>query len=219
MYNSVMKTDGLIKGLEIIREIETFPLPEIENEPTQEEENSGNMLHMTTEEFEKELEISYQKGFHEGELQGYKKCEKELKPNLQLFNDVVQAMEQQRAEFLHKSQTFMVTLAGKIAKKITQTELKFNTDIIKKIVGKLVKRVLDDEEIVIYLNPGDAPVIAEYKSELMAMNPQMKRISIESDPKITPGGCIVETKSGILDSRLDEMFAEIEKVLTNHFNK
>ena len=62
----------------------------------------------------------------------------------------------------------------------------------------------------ININPDDYDYIDTIKEELIASVKQLKNISIVSNPSVSRGGCLVESRTGDADSSIEKRLESIK---------
>ncbi len=75
-------------------------------------------------------------------------------------------------------------------------------------VTEVLKRVREERELRIHVNPGDLPVLRTAEAALEASLPG-RRFTLIADGRVETGGCIVESALGSLDGRLEVQLAEL----------
>jgi len=70
--------------------------------------------------------------------------------------------------------------------------------------------------VIIKINPADFSVLHS-EDQGIFLEESFSKIKFEQDEKIEPGGCIVETDIGNVDSRIATQIFEVRKHLEAHF--
>ena len=76
------------------------------------------------------------------------------------------------------------------------------------VVGEVVKRVREERELRIHVNPLDLPVLRTAEAGIAARLPG-RQFTLVADGRVESGGCIVESALGSLDGRLEVQLAEL----------
>jgi len=79
-------------------------------------------------------------------------------------------------------------------------------------VGEVLKRVREERELRIHVNPGDLPVLRSAEPAVAANIPG-RRFTFVADGRVVAGGCIVESALGSLDGRLEVQLGELVATL------
>lgn len=81
-------------------------------------------------------------------------------------------------------------------------------EAIAGVVTEVLKRVRDERELRIHVNPHDLPVLRTAEPAIAASLPG-RRFTLIADGRVETGGCIVESALGSLDGRLEVQLAEL----------
>lgn len=79
-------------------------------------------------------------------------------------------------------------------------------------VGEVLKRVREEREMGIHVNPADLPVLRTAEAGIAASIPG-RRFTLVADGRVAAGGCIVESALGSLDGRLEVQLGELVATL------
>ncbi|GAB4180648.1 MAG: hypothetical protein Kow00108_17150 [Calditrichia bacterium] len=219
MYKREIEIPSYIVGLEVIQEEVNESSYDSNAESPPNEQVNGEKIMLTPEELEAEIANAYTKGFNEGELKGYQKCENEYRPLVEKFNATVETLEDAQKEVMSALEQTTVQLAVKIAKHIINAELKLHPELLIQNIQRLVKLILDDTEITILLHPEVLSFVREHMDDIQKENTNIKKINLEPDKSVPVGSCLVETRSGILDTRIDALLMELERNLLEKMKK
>jgi len=79
-------------------------------------------------------------------------------------------------------------------------------------VAEVLKRVREERELRIHVNPADLPVLRSAEPAIAANIPG-RRFTFVADGRVVSGGCIVESALGSLDGRLEVQLGELVATL------
>ncbi len=162
--------------------------------------------------FEKGSSGGYARGIREGDAKAREEMQASVEKRVKLMEDLLAEMNDARDRILTETREDIVKLSMVIASKIIHREVK-KSDVIVDNVREAIEMASDKHSITVKLNPADVGVINSCKNTFLETINNLKRIEIIEDDEIIPGGCIVETKDGGIDARLDRQMEEIRKVL------
>jgi len=94
-------------------------------------------------------------------------------------------------------------LALTAARRLVGEELAVSPDRIASIVGDVLARARRASSAVVCVNPVDAEALRRLSDAVVARAGGALHFSIEQDPEITRGGCVVRTNLGELDARVE----------------
>ena len=80
------------------------------------------------------------------------------------------------------------------------------------VVGEVLKRVKEGRELTVRVSPAELAMLQQEESRLAAAVPGRK-FSLVADSRVELGGCIVDSKLGSLDGRLEVQLRELYATL------
>lgn len=167
-----------------------------------------------------QLQNYYDKGFQEAQRLTALELEKEYTQKLiektEEFNRILTAIESSLSEYEQAFDMIVTDVAVAIAEKIVKREIGRET-IISASLSESVKKILGANEVIIKLNPRDYSILHSDEQSIL-LEESFSKIKFEQDEKIEPGGCVVETDIGNVDSRIQTQIFEVKKHLEAHFN-
>jgi len=162
---------------------------------------------------------AYTEGYAEGEKIGLEAGNRQLTPVIENFTQALSQLEKIKREIHLNAEKKMLDLALAVARKVVICEMQSNRESILNIIRDALERVVDHENIIIKLNPEDFKYINDRGTELAGMIDHYEHITFEADECIIGGGCLIETKMGEIDARIDQQFKIIEERFETEYNK
>jgi len=153
---------------------------------------------------------AYEKGYRAGQEAGYAFGEKKAALLLDRLRGILDELEGLRAAILAEVEPELVELALGIARKVVQAEVGTNRDVVVRVTRRALQEVSESGEIVVRVNPGDLEYL---ESKIPDLAQGRRRLRLEPDAEVGPGGCRVETAHGEVDARIEEQLEEIAKEL------
>jgi type III secretion protein L len=83
-------------------------------------------------------------------------------------------------------------------------------DLVAQVVGHALRLVRDEKRILLRVAASDADAVQARLADIVRQYSGMGRVDVVSDAAISPGGCVLETESGVIDATLDRQLAMIE---------
>lgn len=176
-------------------------------------------LEITEKEFQKKIDLAYQKGREEGLLDGHQEAKSEFVETFQALREMIANFEDKQRVILEHSEKTILDLIFRVIHKIVPVISAKQTDIIEVTLRKLLKSYQAAGRIKIMLNPENVETIRRIIPEIRTQLPDMKELNLVADAGIPSGGCILETDLGKIDARIETQLAELEKELRNTFQK
>ncbi|MGR3973803.1 MAG: FliH/SctL family protein [Candidatus Rhabdochlamydia sp.] len=143
----------------------------------------------------------YDEGFSEGIAQ---------------LNEHILALDAEKKRLYHEMNQLILPLALKAAKKIVSKELELHPETIVNIVSQALLAAASNHFITIYVNKSDKDVLENEKPALKARLEQIEVLVIKEREDVAPGGCIIETESGIINATIDNQWKGIERAFEKY---
>lgn len=155
----------------------------------------------------------------QGYQDGIKQAQQAIEADRQLAIEQSQQIREEarlhKLAIIKSSERDMMRLILAIAKKVINTEIKINTQIIVNIVREAISYLDTPENINVYINPQDLEKVLEAIKEqsLKEIGSKDLNIQVHEDIRIEAGGCLIESESGNIDARLENRIEIIENAI------
>jgi len=157
---------------------------------------------------------AFDKGYADGMAAGSKTVQDAAKRLDLIIRDLEQLKVRKTLELVPD----IIDLSMGIAKKLVRTNIEKDREniilVVQKALAKLGGR---EEKIMIRVNPADYDIMLS-SLEVLRGDTRLMDITIEPSPSISPGGCFIETPSGEVDARIEEMLKEIRDAIDTASN-
>lgn len=157
------------------------------------------------EQTEKEAEDLKKKGYEDGYQEG-----------LTQFNEHILALKQEIKRLRHEMNQLILPLALKAAKKIVAGELQTHPETIVNIVLQALAPVMHDRNIIIYVSKADKDLLEAEKPRLKEKLDQLETLNIEIRDDISPGGCMIKAKSGLINATIENQWRAVESAFDRY---
>ncbi len=156
----------------------------------------------------KEAEELKKKGYDEGYQEG-----------LTQLNEQIIGLDNEKKRLRNEMNQLILPLALKAAKKVVAGELKSHPETIVNIVLQALAPVMQNHRITIYCNKADKEALESEKPRLKEKLEQIESLSIKDRDDVSPGGCIVETESGIINATIENQWRGIESAFDRYLKQ
>jgi flagellar biosynthesis/type III secretory pathway protein FliH len=129
------------------------------------------------------------------------------------FKSMVDDVVSQRRRLIKESETVVLRVACEIAKKIVGKSAEIREEVVLEVVRNALAHMKDNHNVTIRVSPKDYQVLRARESEWLESS-RADGIKINEDPRIKPGGCLIEGESGSVEAQIDRQIDMIEKALT-----
>ncbi|MBD3344697.1 MAG: hypothetical protein GF401_06510 [Chitinivibrionales bacterium] len=179
---------------------------------------------------ENAVKVAFNKGLtegkEEGEIVGEKRAQEAYEATLEEIeknvSEIFTNLEKSQKEIYGNAQHVLLKFTFELAKKVIQTELTLNEDIVLGVVKKALSYIADKETLTVRVAKDDLETVTGKKDFWMPISERVADIEIIPDDHVDKGGCIIESNSGIADGRLgiqfDELTGLVERVWESIYN-
>lgn len=135
---------------------------------------------------------------------------------LSQFNEHLIHFDKQLHLLKMELQKQILPLALKAAKKIVGDQLQLHPETIVEIVIQTIAPVIQNHRFTIYVNKVDKEILEANKPKIKDILEQVQVLSIQERNDITPGGCIIETESGIINASIENQWRALESAFEKY---
>lgn len=163
--------------------------------------------------YNKGYEVGLQKGTDHGHASAESEYNKKINQLQAKISEFLISVEASKRQIFQNSEHILVRLSMEIAKKVLNTELTTNSEIVLGNVKKALSYIGDREKVLIRIAPSDYETVTNRKDFWVPITDKLTNIEIQADERIEKGGCIIDSNSGVVDARLGVQFNEIVDLL------
>ncbi len=173
--------------------------------------------------YEEGFKAGHTEGFEKGYLEGRAYAEKELdqkKSRLEAelgqkikeLDELLLSLKKEFSEAVFSLDREILHLLKLMAQKLLFKEALRDEALVLRVIREALREVVEGARVVIRVNPREAEFLKNF--DLKALSEKnFPVLSLEADPSITPGGCLLETNFGLVDATLERRWEEILKAL------
>jgi flagellar assembly protein FliH len=130
----------------------------------------------------------------------------------QLQNGVIKSLKQMFPQMAREMEAGLIQLALESVKKVV-AGVKIDSKIVENVVREALSQVQDTADISIQLNPEDLVLLRKNKSTLLEDLPETGSLRFVPSAEVTRGGCIVQTRFGVVDAQRETKLEQIQKAV------
>lgn len=131
---------------------------------------------------------------------------------LHLLETVNKRVNQQAGEMFKALEKHLIMLAAEAAIKLT-SGIPISTDMVEAHVRDALGLVERETEVTVVLNPEDLSLLEQHQSTLLNQSGSSPVMRFRADPKLSRGGCLLETRFGELDARRETKIELLKKAV------
>lgn len=130
----------------------------------------------------------------------------------QLQQGILNSLSHAVPQVIQEAEDALLQLALGAARKVV-AGLPITSELIEAVVREALQQVEDTAEIVIQLHPDDLALLRQHDSALLEGAPETGPLRFVSSAEITRGGCLVQTRFGVIDALRETKFKQLEQSL------
>lgn len=139
-----------------------------------------------------------------------------LEEGMHQFNEQMLKMDQEIKQLRHHLQRMVLPIALKAAKKIVGKELALFPETIVDIVIQALAPATQSRRVTIFVNKQDKEILEEQKPKIMELLKQTETLAIQEKSGVAPGGCLIQTDSGMINATIDNQWSSLERAFEKY---
>lgn len=163
--------------------------------------------------------VAFEEGFNQGKTEGIETGRKEAGPVIRNFLNLIGELALFKQKVLNSCETDVVELIVAATKKIVQKEISLDKEIAATVLKNALKSLTDRKDILVRVNPTDYNIIHDRKAEYFGDIDGLRDITFVEDELVSQGGCMIESKFGEVDARIEKQIESLEAGLKNAIEK
>lgn len=188
------------------------PLEAWENTDSEEKKTENDLL-VAQENIAGIEQEAYEKGFAQGEKDGFELGEKKAVKIIENIENLFNEMTNLKHDILKQHEREILDLIFAVAEKIVHHEVRSDETVIKNAILNALELAVEKNKIIFNVNPEDYDYVEKIRPEIVNQNKELKSIVITSDPAVTRGGCFLETPYGNIDATIESKLEKIVQCL------
>jgi len=171
---------------------------------------------LSASDVEGRVRAAEQAAYERGRLDGEKRLSEQLvqqrKELLELQQGVLESLHRAVPEVVQQTEATLVQIALESAQKIV-AGMPVTGKLVEAIVREAVAQTKETAEVTIQLHPDDLALLRKHQSPILEGLPDAGPLRFMSTSEITRGGCLVQTRFGLLDARRETKIEQLRKSL------
>lgn len=139
---------------------------------------------------------------------------KQLGTALPALGEVVRDIQHAKQAWLRHWEASAIHVAAAIAERLVRRELSRHPEITLTLVREALELAAGSSQLRVHLNPADREALGGQVEMLIEELSPLAETELIADAEISPGGCRVETRFGVIDHQFEVQLKRIEEELT-----
>jgi flagellar assembly protein FliH len=153
---------------------------------------------------------AFAKGFAQGEKAGAEAAGKRGEVMLRRLTETLSELTNLRTQMIHQTEHQMVQLALAVARRVVHREISLDRDLLVAMARVALDRLGESAQVTVRLCPDDFEVIVASRLDQQWAG---TNVTVVADPRVSRGGCRIESDLGVMDAGADAQIQEIARAL------
>ncbi|MBC8095352.1 MAG: hypothetical protein H7Y43_06045 [Akkermansiaceae bacterium] len=157
-----------------------------------------------------------QSAYERGRLEGQKSLSEQLVQQrvemLELQQGVLTSLRNAVPQLIQDSEKALIDLALEVAQKIV-ADIPISAEAVEAAVREAASQIEHNTDITVQLHPEDLALLRKHNSPIFEGLPGADTLKFSGSPEVTRGGCIIQTRFGLLDARRETKIEQLRKTL------
>ena len=164
-------------------------------------------------EFLREREqLAYERGRQDGERALTDQLAQHRGEAVEIQNGVLHSLSQAVPQVIHETESALIQLALESAQKIV-AGMPVSAEMVEAVVRDAVQQVEGSAEITVLLHSEDLALLRLHQSSLLNGLPETGPVRFAGSTEVTRGGCLVQTRFGVIDARRETKMEQLRQTL------
>lgn len=128
------------------------------------------------------------------------------------FEQTLLDVREIRERVWRETEQDLLRLAIRLTEKILGREIQSDKTAVADIVATALQNARQQEKLTVRVNPSDLPTI-EREMENLSRSGRTQYMDFIADPRVSEGGCLIESEVGTIDARLETQLRVLERAL------
>lgn len=149
---------------------------------------------------EADVQAAYERGRADGEKGLGEQLVKQRQQVREMLDGAIAGLREAVGQVVTDTEEHLVGLALDIARKLVG-EIPISVEMVENTVREALSQVEGTADFQVRLHPADLDLLRTIESPMLAMNGDEGAVRFHGSPEVSRGGCLVQTRFGIVDAR------------------
>jgi len=159
-------------------------------------------------------EAGHREGYTRGYSDGLTAAQTETREVLNQARLIAEGAAAARDALIAGVEAEIVALVLDVARKVIGQEMAQDSTIVLRTVERALTHIKGNGLLRLRVNPADVDLVTQHWSSPRSPEPRSRRWEIVGDATVSRGGCVIDTKAGQVDARIETQLAQIEQTFT-----
>jgi len=158
-------------------------------------------------------QAAHENGRREGERALSEQLMHQRNETIEMQRGILESLQRTLPQIVREAETSMIEIALEVAKKIV-ADMPVDAAMVEATVREALRQVEDTAEIIIQLHPDDLALLRQHQSPILTGTPEAGQLRFTQSPDVSHGGCIVQTRFGMIDARRETKIEQLRQSLS-----
>jgi flagellar assembly protein FliH len=168
-------------------------------------------------ELERRVRAAEQSAYERGRLDGEKNLGEQMLQQrnelLELHQGVVESLRRAVSEVIQQTENTLMQIALECARKIV-AGIPISPELVEAVVREALTQTKETAEILVQLHPDDLLLLRKNQSPILQGLPEAGPLKFIGSSEISRGGCLVQTRFGLLDARRETKIEQLRESIS-----
>ena len=161
--------------------------------------------------------LSFERGCHVGEKALSEQLLRQRSELTELQNGVLSSLRQAVSQVTRDCEDALVALALEIAGKVV-ADTPISSEVVEAAVREALAQVEQQGSLMVSLHPMDFELLQQANAPLLLTDVGGERLRFQTSPKVSRGGCLVQTRFGVIDAQRESKLKALKQSLESSCN-
>jgi flagellar assembly protein FliH len=157
-------------------------------------------------------QAAYERGRREGEDSLREELIRQRNEIGGQLKDIIESLHKAVPRLIEDTESALIQLALESAQKMV-AGLPINSKLIDAVVREALRQVEDTAGVTVQLHADDLAVLQKHKSAILKDAPGSGAVQFAASAEVTRGGCLVQTRFGVIDARRETKLDQLRKAV------
>lgn len=157
-------------------------------------------------------QAAYDRGRQDGEHALSEQLLRQRQETVELQSGVIDSLRHAVAQVIQETESALIELALEAARKVV-AGLPVSVELVENVVREALKQAEGATEITVQLHPEDLALLRQHNASLLNGLPETGPLRFVGSSDVSRGGCLVQTRFGMIDARRETKLSQLEHTL------
>jgi flagellar assembly protein FliH len=155
---------------------------------------------------------AYERGRRDGESALNEQLIRQRNEMVQLQRGIFESLQKVLPQVVHEAENSLIELALETARKMV-AGIEIDSALLEGTVREALRQCEGTSDILVQLHPDDLALLRQNQSPILEGLPETGPLKFSGSHEVTRGGCILQTRFGLVDARRETKIHQLKQSL------